>query len=82
LEINEYGDDVDISEEEDNGISIEFTTTFSKYFDNNELKNQKKEITLNFQKLNVQPEVYIFFLSPDELLHLTYDHFEITRNYM
>jgi hypothetical protein len=39
FEINEYGDDVDISEEEDNGISIDFTSTFSKYFDNNELRN-------------------------------------------
>jgi hypothetical protein len=37
---------------------------------------------LNFQKLNVQPEVYIPPLSPDELLLLTYNHFEITRNYM
>jgi hypothetical protein len=39
LEINEYGDDIDVSEEEDKGISIDFITTFSKYFDNNELRN-------------------------------------------
>jgi hypothetical protein len=82
FEINEYGDDVDVSEEEDNGISIDFTSTFSKYFDNNELRNQEEEITLNFQKLNVQPEVYIPPLSPDEILHLTYDRFEITQNCM
>jgi hypothetical protein len=82
LEIDEYGDDVGVSEEEDNGISIDFTSTFSKYIDSNELRNQEEEITLNFQKLNIQPEVYIPPLSPDELLHLTYDRFEITRNYM
>jgi hypothetical protein len=45
FKINEYGDDVDISEEEDNGISIDVTTTFSKYFDSNELRNQEEEIT-------------------------------------
>jgi hypothetical protein len=39
FEIDEYGDDVEISEEEDNGISIDFTSTFSKYFDSNELRN-------------------------------------------
>jgi hypothetical protein len=39
LEINEYGDDVEISEEEDNRTSIDFTTAFSEYFDNNELRN-------------------------------------------
>jgi membrane-bound lytic murein transglycosylase len=44
LEINEYGDDVDVSEEEDNRFSIYFTTIFSKFFDNNELRNQKEEI--------------------------------------
>jgi hypothetical protein len=82
FEINEYGDDVDISEEQDNGISIDFTSTFSKYFDSKEIKNQEEEITLNFQKLNVQPEVYIPPLSPDELLLLTYNRFEITRNYI
>jgi hypothetical protein len=62
--------------------SIDFTTTFSKYFDNNELRNQEEEITLNFQKLNVQPEVYIPPLSPDEVLQLTHDRFEITKSYM
>jgi ribosome-interacting GTPase 1 len=82
FEIDEYRDDVEISEEEDNGISIDFTSTFSKYFDSNELRNQEEEITLNFQKLNVESEVYISPLSPDELLHLTYNHFEITRSYM
>jgi hypothetical protein len=82
FKINEYGDDVEISEEEDIGIPIYFTITFSKYFDNNELRNQEEEITLKFQKLNIQPEVYIPPLTPDELLVLTYNHFEITRNYM
>jgi hypothetical protein len=82
FEINEYGDDVEISEEEDNGISIYFTSTFSKYFDSNELTNQEEEITVNFQKLNVQLEVYIPPLSPDELLQLTYDRFEITKSYI
>jgi hypothetical protein len=82
LEINEYGDDVEISEEEDNEISIDFTSTFSKYFDSNELRNQEEQITLDFQKLNVQPEVYILLLSPDEVLHLTHDHSEITKEYM
>jgi hypothetical protein len=80
--MNEYGDDVDVSKEEDNGISIDFTTTFSKIFDNIELRNQEEQVTLNLQKLNVQPEVYIPPLSPDEVLHLTHDHFEISRNYM
>jgi hypothetical protein len=42
FEINEYGDDVEISEEEDNGISIDFTSTFSKYFDTNELKKSRR----------------------------------------
>jgi hypothetical protein len=69
LEINEYADDVNISKEEDKGIYIDFTTTFSKYFDNNELRNQEEKITLNFQKLNVQPEVYIPPLSPHELFN-------------
>jgi hypothetical protein len=82
FEINEYGEDVDVSEEEDNGISIDFTFTFSKYFDSNELRNQEEQITLNFQKLNVQPEVYIHPLSPDEFPQLTYERFEITKPYI
>jgi hypothetical protein len=76
FEIDEYGDDVEKIEEEDNEISIDFTSTFSIYFNYNELRNQEEEITLNFQKLNVQPEVYIPPLSSDELLLLTYHHFE------
>jgi hypothetical protein len=35
---NKYEIDLDVSEEADNGISIDFTSTFSKYFDNNELR--------------------------------------------
>jgi hypothetical protein len=83
LEINEYGDDVEVSEEEeDNGISIDFTTTFSKYFDNNELRNHEEEIALNLPKTNIQPEIYILPLSPDKFLHVAYDRFEITKSYM
>jgi hypothetical protein len=70
------------SEENDSKASIDFTSTFTKYFDENELRNQEEEITLNFQKLNIQPEVYIPPLSPEQLVEVTHTCFKITTAYM
>jgi hypothetical protein len=44
--------------------------------------SEEDELAYNFQKLSIQPEIYIPPLSLDELLQLTTNHFEITKSYM
>jgi membrane-bound lytic murein transglycosylase len=55
---NEYEinlDDYD-SEENDSKASSDFTSMFTKFFDQGQLQKQEKEIVENMEKLSIQPE--------------------------
>jgi hypothetical protein len=53
----------------------------TKFFYQNQLKKQENEIIEYMEKLNIQPEVYLPPLSPEQLLEVTTNCFKITRSH-
>jgi hypothetical protein len=74
---NEYEIDLEDedSEENDSKASIDFShfsNTFTKFFDQNLLQKQEKEIVENMEQLNIQPEIYLPPLSPEQFVEVTH----------
>jgi hypothetical protein len=70
------------SDENDSKISIDFTNIFTKFFNQSQLQKQEKEIIENMEKLNIQPEVFLSPLFPEQLLEDSTKCFEISKSYM
>jgi hypothetical protein len=52
---------------------------------NNDTKNKKKEdyeIASNIENLNLRPQIFLPPLSPEELLKVSHNYYQITRLYM
>jgi hypothetical protein len=81
---NEYEIDLEDedSEEYNNKASIDFTSTFTKFFNQSLLQKQEKEIVENMEKLNIQPKVFLPPLSQEQLDELSHTCFKITSAYI
>jgi hypothetical protein len=81
---NEYEIDLEDEdgEEYNSKASIDFTSTFTKFFDQGQLQKQEKEIEENMEMLNIQPELFLPPLSFEELVEVSTNCFVITKQYM
>jgi hypothetical protein len=81
----EYIIEDESSDEDDNTNLFDFSNTFSLYFKERQQSQEEKEeneISINMENLHIQPQVFLPFLSPEQLVEVTHTCFKITGTYM